>query len=295
MQRPLLEVKFYETYHFANVIRNILSSRVDYLYSLDEFYGDDDCLRFARPFPRYSALHSFIEFFVHQLLTEEVIGLAERQELVRRFASIPEALSPHPSLLPLNEALNYHEIPHTPFLDWLAERALSFVDASEDDAFDYYSDLQEEGPYDALLERTVSEVFHVLFQNRRLLLLFNDLIAFKLSKSELYCIPVELSPFFAKNGVLRRVAIPTWVQRAVFFRDRGMCVLCRCDLSGVLSIGSIENYDHIVPLAQGGLNDVTNIQLLCQRCNLEKRDDGPQTSDLYETWYTSLDEVKREG
>lgn len=57
---------------------------------------------------------------------------------------------------------------------------------------------------------------------------------------------------FARPGVLRRVALPSWVQRVVFFRDRGMCVMCAGDLSGVLAIGSEENYDHIVPLAAGG-------------------------------------------
>jgi hypothetical protein len=292
MQRPFLEAKFYETYHFANVIRNVLSSRFDYLRSLDEFYGDDNCLRFARPFPRYSALHSFIEFVVHQLLIDEEAGLGERQEWLRRFASIPEALLPHPSRLPLNEALCYYEIPHTSFSEWLAERSLGFDEASEDDVLDYYQDLQDEGPYNALLGKAVDEVFHVLFQNRRLLLLFNDMIACQLSEADLTCVPAELRPCFARSGVLRRATMPAWVQRAIFFRDRGLCVLCRCDLSGVLSVGSIENYDHIVPLAQGGLNDVTNIQLLCQRCNLEKHDRGPQTSDLYETWYITSAELK---
>jgi 5-methylcytosine-specific restriction endonuclease McrA len=91
--------------------------------------------------------------------------------------------------------------------------------------------------------------------------------------------------FFARPGMLRRVHFPSWVQRAVFFRDRGMCVICNKDLSGIVAIGSEEHYDHIIPLALGGLNDVTNIQLLCRECNASKRDGEPATSNRYEAWY----------
>lgn len=60
------------------------------------------------------------------------------------------------------------------------------------------------------------------------------------------------------------------------------------DLTGILSISgsSSENYDHIVPLARGGLNDVTNIQLLCEDCNRQKLHHKAMTSDYYyEDWY----------
>ena len=79
--------------------------------------------------------------------------------------------------------------------------------------------------------------------------------------------------------------IPDWVRRAVFFRDRGMCVTCGIDLSGLGSIWSDEHFDHIVPLASGGLNDITNIQLLCAGCNLKKGGRNTLTSTSYEDWY----------
>jgi 5-methylcytosine-specific restriction endonuclease McrA len=94
-----------------------------------------------------------------------------------------------------------------------------------------------------------------------------------------------LGHLFSRRGVLRRVSIPSWARRAVFFRDRGLCVICASDLSGVLAIGSEENYDHIVPLASGGLNDVTNIQLLCRRCNAKKLAGDAATTSRYEAWY----------
>ena len=68
---------------------------------------------------------------------------------------------------------------------------------------------------------------------------------------------------------------------------RSICIL-QCDgylYSGTLNIGNSGNYDHIVPLAKGGLNDVTNLQLLCSTCNLSKAGTEILTSDQYEAWY----------
>ena len=59
-----------------------------------------------------------------------------------------------------------------------------------------------------------------------------------------------------------REAIPKGVQREVWQRDRGRCVVC----------GSQEKleYDHIIPVSRGGANTVRNIQLLCEPCNRQK-------------------------
>jgi len=59
--------------------------------------------------------------------------------------------------------------------------------------------------------------------------------------------------------------IPAAVKIEVWKRDRGSCVKC----------GSRENlhFDHIIPYSQGGSSkDAENIQILCSRHNLEKRD-----------------------
>jgi hypothetical protein len=59
--------------------------------------------------------------------------------------------------------------------------------------------------------------------------------------------------------------IPTAVKLEVWARDRGRCVTC----------GSTDNlhFDHIIPWSRGGSSlTAENIQLLCARHNLEKRD-----------------------
>ncbi len=59
--------------------------------------------------------------------------------------------------------------------------------------------------------------------------------------------------------------IPAAVKIEVWKRDRGCCVRC----------GSKENlhFDHIIPYSLGGSSkDARNVQILCSRHNLEKRD-----------------------
>ena len=63
---------------------------------------------------------------------------------------------------------------------------------------------------------------------------------------------------------IKRMAIPEDVKLLVFSRDEGKCVRC----------GSSErlHFDHVIPVAKGGGNSDTNIQLLCDYCNLQKSD-----------------------
>lgn len=63
----------------------------------------------------------------------------------------------------------------------------------------------------------------------------------------------------------RRRVIPTAVKLKVWHRDGGKCVTC----------GATDelHFDHVVPVAKGGTSLLAeNVQLLCARHNLEKRD-----------------------
>ena len=64
-----------------------------------------------------------------------------------------------------------------------------------------------------------------------------------------------------------RIVIPPAVRKYVFERDRYCCKSCNCNHKQTeLTI------DHIIPLARGGSNDISNLQTLCRRCNIRKRD-----------------------
>ncbi|MBR8827967.1 MAG: HNH endonuclease [Gomphosphaeria aponina SAG 52.96 = DSM 107014] len=62
-----------------------------------------------------------------------------------------------------------------------------------------------------------------------------------------------------------RILIPPEVRKYVYERDKYQCQSC----------GKREkqlNIDHIIPLAKGGTNDISNLQTLCWQCNQQKKD-----------------------
>lgn len=61
-----------------------------------------------------------------------------------------------------------------------------------------------------------------------------------------------------------RIPMPPEVRKFVFERDRHTCQSCGAQTE--------LNVDHIIPLAKGGSNDLSNLQTLCRSCNQRKRD-----------------------
>lgn len=285
----MLEAKFYETYYFCNIIRNVLHNQIEYIRRLHEFCGDGSILYLLDPFKKYSAFHCFIEFVVEDIYYEEAskVDLEKRKVMAENYAKIPRAIQNLKiTKLPIELALEFHSIAHQSFKDFLAELGETFQTCDEDHIYEYMSELRNLGQYEQLVEQTAKEVFHILFQNRNLMMIFNQMMANALESESQSKSSDEKDNLFTNSGVLKRKPIPKWAKRAVFFRDRGRCILCDKDLSGILNMNNNENYDHIVSLARYGLNDISNIQLLCKECNqLEKKDYFAITSNKYQSWY----------
>lgn len=66
------------------------------------------------------------------------------------------------------------------------------------------------------------------------------------------------------------------VKSILFARDRGKCALCNTDI--VYELRAEAHIDHMFPIAQGGCNDLVNLQLLCSQCNLQKSDNKYETT-----------------
>jgi len=81
---------------------------------------------------------------------------------------------------------------------------------------------------------------------------------------ELQQIRRELEAFdnLGKLPSARREQVPKAVQMFVWQRDGGRCVEC----------GGKERleFDHIIPVVEGGATTERNIQLLCESCNRQK-------------------------
>ncbi|QDZ39438.1 HNH endonuclease [Euhalothece natronophila Z-M001] len=63
-----------------------------------------------------------------------------------------------------------------------------------------------------------------------------------------------------------RIVIPPEVREYVFQRDNYQCRSC-----GKKQTQTALEVDHIIPIANGGSNDISNLQTLCRRCNNQKK------------------------
>lgn len=270
-------MEYYTTYNFVDLIHNFA---INGYYAPEIHDGFDDFIKLYSndiilPFQKFSALHLFTTFAVYLSFREDVDDVV-----------LDSIVFNEDYILWINEALNTYKITHLGFKDWLQTHSLSLDKLEhEDTILEYYDYLYEKGPFQELLQQISDEVFFVLFMNRNFLYQFNKQISTRLVKIKTQDFSEHARILFKKDGFLRRVNIPLWVRRAVFYRDRGMCSNCRKDISGLVNIHSSKHFDHIIPLAAGGLNDISNFQLLCDACNLSKKDKEIQVSKIYERWY----------
>lgn len=84
----------------------------------------------------------------------------------------------------------------------------------------------------------------------------------------------KLQQFVQKRGLgiwdyrlLESDPVPDSVRYQVLKESGGRCALC-----GVTKKDSPLDVDHIIPRNRGGSNDMSNLQVLCSKCNRSKRD-----------------------
>lgn len=276
MREPLLRMDFFETYYYANVVHNVLNDPMSYLRKLNSWHEDRETWLFLRPFPKWSVLHDFAQYIIENLIYERLDDITL------------DAIENNPkSSLWIDQALAHHEIKTPGFRAWLEQEGIDLTDASQDVIHDYHNELRLTGEFATLLIQLTNEVFYLLFGNRALLAKLNCHVAEIVKELIQDDLAIEEHNLLQKDGVPARMHIPTWARQAVYHRDRGMCTSCNTNLTGGISINSTEHYDHMIPLAEGGINDITNLQLLCAQCNLKKGRRMLPTSTRYQSWYAS--------
>ena len=275
MERSLFENDHYNSYYYANIVDNVLSGDIELIGFISEF-KELHREHVLMPFEKFSAFHSFIkyliiQFFIHDMHEHDLKEFQYSQN------------SPPLRSLYAEHPLRHFDLEYD-FKTFIGDKPKVVWEDIED----YHDELQLTGYIVELAEKLAHQVFYILFNNRELLMRFNIIMSDYVSTYFEYSIESEIEeakPLFKNESSLKRVGIPEWVKKAVFFRDRGHCCGCERDLTGLVSLKETRNFAHIVPLAQGGLNDVSNIQLLCAPCNSKKSDKEVFTSDRYEKWY----------
>lgn len=266
---------YFNTYYYSNIIDNVLTGQAELLGFVSDFLSEN--YSFVLPFSKQSTFHGFIQYIVSRFLDEEMND--HDQHAFRRYQLTGKLPALYAELLLKVYGIGY------PFE---AERAdggaLSYSDIEE-----YQESILITGHQEELCEKIADEVFYILFNNRDLLIRISRLAAgyvLEMDKHSLDLLDAgEYWPLFSAPGRLRRVNIPQWCRQAVYFREKGRCCLCGSDLTTILRSAVRAHYDHMVPLYHGGLNDVSNIQLLCSVCNLKKGRKDIETSAFYFKWY----------
>jgi hypothetical protein len=249
-----IDMRFFNVYYFCH-LANESMGKFEYVTTNAEFTEQQFEIE-PEEFPKVSVLREYCSWLIERVFYEQANHIANSGEIVdfNPISWINQAILKYRGTdISLS---NDFKVDHEDYLETYNE----YIE---------YLNRYEDGMFDGVIYDIAIEVEYILFQNRDFLLRFNN----------------QQAVAFEDNP-RKRVYIPEWVKRATLFRDKGRCVFCKRDLTGLYSLleDNEKHFDHIVSLNEGGINDVCNIQLSCQDCNL-KKSDSSKTSTLYQSAY----------
>ncbi len=242
------------------MVDNVTRDPGSYIRNIEDIFGDAASSSLTRSFPKYTSFHIFIHEVIESVIWEQANSRVE-VEVEGKGLWIDHLIEANDDHLERD--------------DW------GKVAAFRGSVDEYLAFLVDLGVVEQVCDLITQQVFHVLFANRFTLRSFGKMISSYVTDAA----PSFEPKAFTTKGKLRRVAVPQWARSAAFHRDKGRCVFCKADLTKVFSIKTKVHFDHIIPLAQGGTNCVTNLQLSCEACNLDKGARSDSTSYEYEPWF----------
>lgn len=255
-----------DLYFICQMIDRSLKDGLAYARHIDSFMGDAACGVLLQNYPKYTPLHQYIEYVVESVIWEDTKH--DLQDVINEYNP------PWRSKIWVDHLLDAHAFDMS-LVKWHKNNK------EKNDIEDYLQYLQEQGLLENLLDVVSKEVFHVLFSNRKILQNFSEHAAFQILETAPSFYPDKLTA----KGYLKRASIPQWAKNAIFHRDKGICSNCKVNLTHLINLQEKLHFDHRIPLAKGGMNDVTNLQLLCGNCNLQKSSKNQNASLEYESWY----------
>ena len=254
MSSQLIEYKYKDIYRFLSIIQDSVENEVSFWNFNEEMFVDA-----ATKFNRITLLDMYVTRtlfnYYHRMFKKD--GDCIESDEIDRWIEIMKEYE----IIPAEE---YDEDVDDASLVWFEKNIENFAD---------------------LFDKTSPELVHILFNDKQFLFKFNSLVQ-KIVKDEEkdYNLPWPKDSL-NEDGTIKRQTIPQWVKNAVYHRDKGHCVFCSRDLTGLVNVLRQSNYDHIIPLKQFGTNDPCNIQLTCEECNKSKGAQLKMPKYKYQSWW----------
>lgn len=254
MSSQLIEYKYKDIYRFLSIIQDSVENEVSFWNFNEEMFVDA-----ATKFNRITLLDIYVTTtlfnYYHRMFKKD--GDCIESDEIDRWIEIMKEYE----IIPAEE---YDEDVDDASLVWFEKNIENFAD---------------------LFDKISPELVHILFNDKQFLFKFNSLVQ-KIVKDEEkdYNLPWPKDSL-NEDGTIKRQTIPQWVKNAVYHRDKGPCVFCSRDLTGLVNVLRQSNYDHIIPLKQFGTNDPCNIQLTCEECNKSKGAQLKMPKYKYQSWW----------
>ena len=223
MSSQLIEYKYKDIYRFLSIIQDSVENEVSFWNFNEEMFVDA-----ATKFNRITLLDIYVTTtlfnYYHRMFKKD--GDCIESDEIDRWIEIMKEYE----IIPAEE---YDEDVDDASLVWFEKNIENFAD---------------------LFDKISQELVHILFNDKQFLFKFNSLVQ-KIVKDEEkdYNLPWPKDSL-NEDGTIKRQTIPQWVKNAVYHRDKGHCVFCSRDLTGLINVLRQSNYDHIIPLKQFGTN-----------------------------------------
>lgn len=254
MSSQLIEYKYKDVYRFLSIIQDSVENEVSFWNFNKDMFVDA-----ATKFNRITLLDIYVTttlFNYYYRMFKKDGDCIDSDEIDRWIEIMKEY-----EIIPAEE---YDEDADDASLVWFEKNIENFED---------------------LFGKISPELVHILFNDKQFLFKFNSLVQEIIKDEEKdYNLPWPKDSL-NEDGTIKRQAIPKWVKNAVYHRDKGHCVFCSRDLTGLVNVLRQSNYDHIIPLKQFGTNDPCNIQLTCEECNKSKGAQLKIPKYKYQSWW----------
>ncbi|WP_394203225.1 HNH endonuclease [Marinagarivorans algicola] len=252
------DFNFSESYAFADKVRKAIFEND---YFIEPVGVASDIENQIKKPQKQTILHDYIGCIVESELTFHFRGPAWGYDCVE----------------PIFEYLKTYKIKYLTLSEYIEEQyrdddtgetVLVTEDLMEKHKVEHALDYLEEHAVTELGKILVKEVFTLLFSDREAMKAFN----------------IKIAEYLGERTERCRYW-PKWLERALFCREKGLCAICKADLSSMFHVHGKLAIDHIVPIAMFGVNDPTNLQILCEECNSRKSGNKITTSNAIPVYW----------